>query len=123
MHWRSGARTSRVALVVPCPNQVRVWAVIAHGLTQGVTGSVVLIFLIQCLKRGTSAEGQARALQFAYSVGPLMAVAGSQMFKSQTQSAKSVESSFEMSAVLNEIRMILANPDACKATSSPRLIP
>lgn len=66
-----------LTLVIPCPAEVRVWTVIAHGLTQGVTGSIVLIFLIQCLKRGTSPEGQARALQFAYSVGPLMAVAGS----------------------------------------------
>ncbi len=66
-----------LALFLPCPAWVRVWSVIAHGLSQGLTGSIGLVFMIQCLKRGTTPVGQARALQFTYSAGPILAVVGS----------------------------------------------
>ncbi|MCX6623418.1 MAG: hypothetical protein NTY38_20610, partial [Acidobacteria bacterium] len=46
-----------VVLFVPCSAEVRVWTVIAHGLSQGLTSSVSLVFLIQCLKRGATPEG------------------------------------------------------------------
>jgi MFS family permease len=64
-------------LVLPVPDSVRIAAVIGQGLVQGFTASISFIYMWQCLKRGTTLEGRARALKLTYGLGPLAAVAGS----------------------------------------------
>ncbi len=65
------------ALALPCPAGVRIGAVTLAGLLLGLVWSVAMLYLYQCLNRGTSTEGRARALKLTYTFGPLAAVAGS----------------------------------------------
>ena len=64
-------------LVIPSPNEVRIAAVIGQGLVQGFCSSISFVYMWQCLKRGTTLEGRARALRLTYGFGPIAAVAGS----------------------------------------------
>ena len=64
-------------LMMPVPDSARIVAVIGQGLVQGFTGSISFIYMWQCLKRGTTLEGRARALKLTYGLGPVAAVAGS----------------------------------------------
>ncbi len=64
-------------LLIPFPPSVRIGVVTAQGLLLGLVWSVGMLYLYQCLNRGTSLEGRARALKLTYSMGPLAAVAGS----------------------------------------------
>lgn len=69
--------TVLVTLVLPLPDSVRIGALILQGLLQGLSGSTSLVFMIQCLRRGTTPDGQKAALKQTYSAGPIAAVAGS----------------------------------------------
>ena len=64
-------------LVFPVPTPVRLGAVIGHGLVQGFSGSISNVYVWQCLARGTTLDGRARALKLTYTVGPISAIAGS----------------------------------------------
>jgi hypothetical protein len=64
-------------LVLPVPDDARIGAVIGQGLVQGFSASISFIYMWQCLKRGTTLEGRARALKLTYGLGPVAAVAGS----------------------------------------------
>ncbi|MCE5308627.1 MAG: hypothetical protein LLG20_13390 [Acidobacteriales bacterium] len=64
-------------LMIPFPASVRIGVVTMQGLLLGLVWSVGMLYLYQCLNRGTSLEGRARALKLTYSMGPLAAVAGS----------------------------------------------
>ena len=64
-------------LILPVSNTVRLWAVVGQGLIQGVSASVAHVYGFQCLKRGTTPKGRARALKWAYAVSPMAGVAGS----------------------------------------------
>ena len=80
--WTAGATALLqglvvVVLVVPFPASVRMAIVTLQGLLLGLVWSVAMLYLYQCLNRGTSIEGRARALKLTYSIGPLAAVAGS----------------------------------------------
>ncbi len=66
-----------LVLVVPFPGSVRMAMVTLQGLLLGLVWSVAMLYLYQCLNRGTTLEGRARALKLTYSMGPLAAVAGS----------------------------------------------
>jgi hypothetical protein len=66
-----------VTLLIPVSNEVRITAVILQGLLQGLSGSVSLVFMVHCLRRGTTPEGRALALKKTFTAGPLSAVAGS----------------------------------------------
>lgn len=66
-----------VALVLPVPASVRIVAVVLQGLLQGLSGSTSFVFMVQCLRRGTTATGLARTLQRTFTVTPICAVAGS----------------------------------------------
>lgn len=65
------------ALIFPFGNSVRIAVLIGQGLIQGCTGSISLVYQFQCLGRGTTSKGRARALKFAYTFGPISAVVGS----------------------------------------------
>lgn len=64
-------------LIFPFGNSVRIAVLIGQGLIQGCTGSSSLVYQFQCLGRGTTSKGRARALKFAYTFGPISAVVGS----------------------------------------------
>jgi hypothetical protein len=64
-------------LLLPLENSVRIAAVIGQGLIQGFTASTSLVFMFQCMGRGTTTEGRAKAFKLAYGVGPVAAVGGS----------------------------------------------
>jgi len=66
-----------LCLILPAPAWLRISLIIAQGLLQGLSGSTSQVFMIQCLGRGTTLEGRARALQKTYSLGPVAAVASS----------------------------------------------
>jgi len=48
-----------------------------NGLIQGFSGSTSQVFKYQCLRRGTTAEGRARAMKWTFILGPIAAVLGS----------------------------------------------
>ena len=66
-----------LTLLLPVSNALRIGAVVLQGLLQGLSGSVSLVFMVHCLRRGTTPDGRALALKKTYTIGPLTAVAGS----------------------------------------------
>lgn len=64
-------------LVFPFGSSLRVAAVVGHGCIMGFTASLTQVFMLQCLARGTTANGRGRAFKLAFGVGPIAAVAGS----------------------------------------------
>jgi MFS family permease len=66
-----------VSLALPFPPFVRIGAVLTQGLLQGLSASSSQVFMIQCLRRGTTPEGQARTLKMTFGLTPFFAVAGS----------------------------------------------
>jgi hypothetical protein len=65
------------ALMLPCSDLVRIGAVLAQSFAQGLLNSIVHVYLLQCINRGTTDWGRARAFKLAFGVGPVAAVAGS----------------------------------------------
>ena len=59
------------------PNWLRIAVVIGQGLMLGVLNSIINIYLLKCLARGTTETGRARALKYAFGFGPVAAVLGS----------------------------------------------
>jgi len=59
------------------PAETRIAAVVIQGLLQGLSASTSQVFMLQCLRRGTTKEGLAQALKRAFTVTPVFAVAGS----------------------------------------------
>jgi len=64
-------------LVLPVANSLRVGVVVVESLLLGLLNAVQQVFLLQCLGRGTTEQGRARAFKLAFTFGPLAAVAGS----------------------------------------------
>jgi MFS family permease len=64
-------------LVLSSSATLQLAVVITQGFAVGLTASISFVYMWQCLKRGTTIGGRARALKFTYTVGPLAAVAGS----------------------------------------------
>jgi hypothetical protein len=66
-----------LTLILPAPVWLRIGVLIAQGLIQGVASSASQVFMLQCLNRGTTLAGRARALKYTFTLGPLSAVVGS----------------------------------------------
>lgn len=66
-----------IILLAPIANPVKIGFVIACSTLTGVLSLIQQTYVMQCLRRGTSLMGRARALKVAFTVGPLAAVAGS----------------------------------------------
>jgi hypothetical protein len=66
-----------VTLMLPVPVWVPICAVVVQGLLQGFSGATSLVFMWQCLGRGTTLEGRARAFKRTFTLAPLFAVLGS----------------------------------------------
>ena len=64
-------------LLLPLDDSTRIAVVVGQGLLLGLAASLNQVFMFQCLGRGTTEKGRARALKLTYTVGPLAAVAGS----------------------------------------------
>lgn len=64
-------------LFLPVRDEVRIAAVIGQGLLQGFSAFTNQVFQYQCLKRGTTIQGQAWAFKWSFALGPILAVAGS----------------------------------------------
>ncbi len=62
---------------LPAPTWLRITAVIGQGLILGVLNSVNVLYVMRCLARGTTEVGRARALKYAFGLGPVAAVLGS----------------------------------------------
>src|SRR4051794_19628542 len=75
--WAAMVLLVLFTLITPQPAWLRIAAVSAQGLIQGAVGSIVQIFSIQCLGRGTTEAGRARIMKWTFSLGPIGAVAGS----------------------------------------------
>jgi MFS family permease len=75
----TGAVISAVflTLAIPCATELRVAALVTQGLLQGLSGSASFVFMLQCLRRGTTEIGLANALKQTFSTTPFVAVAGS----------------------------------------------
>lgn len=66
-----------VTLLFPFPDGIRIAAVVLQGCVMGLTASASQVFMLQCMKRGTTLAGRARAFKLAFGYGPISAVAGS----------------------------------------------
>ena len=66
-----------ISLLFPFSASVRIGALTAQGLFQGIAASVAQVFAYQCLSRGTTDRGRARAFKWTYAIGPIGAVTGS----------------------------------------------
>ncbi len=80
--WSAATTSALIALVtlailLPISNTLRVAAVVIQGLIQGLLAAGLQVFMFQCLNRGTSLEGRARALKMTFTFGPIFAVLGS----------------------------------------------
>jgi len=69
-------------LIAPISTPAKIAAVIGQSSIVGVLSVVGQVYLFQCLKRGTTENGRARALKLTYAIGPLAAVAGSLLAQS-----------------------------------------
>lgn len=66
-----------ITLVAPVANSIRIVVVIAQGFISGLAGSTANVYLYQCLGRGTTMTGRARALKLTFTWSPISAIAGS----------------------------------------------
>jgi hypothetical protein len=66
-----------VTLALPVSAGVRIGALIIQALVQGFSGSTSHVFMLQCLRRGTTEKGLAEALKRTFGLTPVFAVAGS----------------------------------------------
>lgn len=66
-----------LTLLLPVANSIRVIVVVGQGFVSGLAGSTALVYMYQCLGRGTTTEGRARALKMAFTWSPIAAIAGS----------------------------------------------
>lgn len=65
------------SLLLPAPAIVRIAAVSLQGLLQGLSQSTSFVFMLQCLRRGTTEAGRVLALKRTFGMTPFFAVAGS----------------------------------------------
>lgn len=65
------------ALILPVSNNARIAVIVGQMLVYGILGSTSGVYIFQCLGRGTTKEGRAKALKWTFSIGPLIAVSSS----------------------------------------------
>jgi MFS family permease len=65
------------SLLLPFPDSIRILMVVVQGVITGLSLSVSNVYMFQCLARGTTIEGRARALRISYSIGPICAILAS----------------------------------------------
>lgn len=64
-------------LLAPVTDSARITALISQALIGGFTQSVSGVYMYQCLGRGTTTAGRAKALKLAFTWSPIAAVGGS----------------------------------------------
>ncbi len=65
-----------LSLFLAFEDDFRLVAVIGQGLILGFADSISIVYMYQCLNRGTNLPARAKALKWSFSLGPLFAVAG-----------------------------------------------
>ncbi len=65
-----------LSLFLPFEDNFRLVTVIGQGLILGFADSISIVYMYQCLNRGTNLPARATALKWSFSLGPLFAVAG-----------------------------------------------
>ena len=65
-----------LSLFIPVEDSFRLKVVIGQGLVLGFADSTSIVYMYQCLKRGTSLEGRARCLKWTFAFTPILAVLG-----------------------------------------------
>ena len=65
-----------LSLFLPFEDDFRLWSVIGQGLILGFADSISIVYMYQCLNRGTNLPARAKALKWSFSLGPLFAVVG-----------------------------------------------
>ncbi len=66
-----------ITLLLRLPPGITIFAVVLQGLLVGLGNGISGVYTLQCLARGTTLVGRARALKRTFSVTPLFAVLGS----------------------------------------------
>src|ERR1019366_7551086 len=66
-----------VALFLPFGKTVRVGALSFQGLILGLSTCTIDVYMLQCLRRGTTEKGRAWALEYTFALGPIMGIVGS----------------------------------------------
>ena len=65
-----------LSLFLPVADSIRLGVVIGQGLVLGLADSSSIVYMYQCLKRGTSLKGRARCLKWTFAFTPILAVVG-----------------------------------------------
>jgi MFS family permease len=66
-----------LSLMLPLDATLRIVILIGQASVLGISGSISQVFMLQCLARGTTSEGRARAFKLTFTLGPIAAVIGS----------------------------------------------
>jgi MFS family permease len=66
-----------ITLILPFSADARIAAVIGQALIQGFCGNAAQVYGYQCLRRGTTTQGRAKALKFTFTFTPISAAIGS----------------------------------------------
>ena len=66
-----------ILMLLPVANSVRIGVLIAQGSVAGLASSVFNVYFYQCLGRGTSGPGRAKAFKLAFTWSPVAAIIGS----------------------------------------------
>lgn len=66
-----------LTLLVPIANSLRIVTLVAQGFISGLAGSTANVYIYQCLGRGTTTRGRAKALKLAFTWSPISAIVGS----------------------------------------------
>jgi MFS family permease len=64
-------------LLVPVANSIRIAVLIVQGFVSGLAWSTSNVYMFQCLGRGTTPGGRARALKLTFTWSPISAIGGS----------------------------------------------
>ncbi|MGH9343619.1 MAG: hypothetical protein ACRD19_07655, partial [Terriglobia bacterium] len=64
-------------LLAPVADSTRIVVLISQALIGGFTNSVSQVYMFQCLGRGTTTPGRAKALKLGFTWSPIVAVGGS----------------------------------------------
>ncbi len=66
-----------LALFLPFSRRVRIAALVFQGIIMGFAVCTADVYMLQCLGRGTTEKGRARALEYTFAAGPIMGILGS----------------------------------------------
>lgn len=66
-----------ITLLAPVADSIRIIVLIVQGFISGLAWSTGNVYMYQCLRRGTTTTGRARALKLTFTYSPISAIGGS----------------------------------------------